>query len=1587
MKKPNGEFKMQLRSDEMSKQTDKLPSLEGASSLGKRKKTEKGKEKEEDTCSTSSTKSPRHTTRAANKKIIKEFLERNTQFNKGELQFNHESLALWLKQFKHNYHKEQVFIAGGAADLFALLSRLRLDTLGDEAFILIRPYIHTMVIYLRREKDGICCFLFDSQRWGMRYYPNRLIIEALIKYFPSNARIYLSGTEVQSQQIQRGCTEYSLTFLKYVAEYGNELFKFSRAHAIELKHHIDPKHVNKLINHYPWLLEDRIFMLRNHALPEKLLDQFQQALKTQAKYFKELSVLLKTEYTNEGELDWDKIYTTLDEVHGCLLTPSSYELTLYPFEIDLDKNVLIIQLPHGDHLYNNFLLYSNDLYPAFVSLNSISYLWSNELQVNYNSNIHILTFSLVDITRLPDILNKVPTNNYFSAHMRQRLALQVMKQQIIERLNDEIELQKIQVDARGGLDTRQAQLALRQLFSKYESTVYVPDFKMLGDEINLDELKNYLFIIFTLPINTEHQVAIWITSINDAYHVEIYDSLIDESNIRKAEELLRIKLHSMQPILFKEIMLPKLKQKNDWECGVYSIYALCKLANVRLPNADFMDFDNDTLNLSFLTRQYYFAFKLQEKLEEKNEIEELKNSQAKKALIEILSTQTNNIAIINQLIEFIKANHAYSPHELSAKYTGLYPGEEVGCYILSIASLYCDDSECLKDIITQILPYILFEVNAVLLNQMDLLCGYPLNTYLSEVNNIRQKFNLIKDIFNVYLINKESNPIEIINAILGGKLEFFDKESQKGFIEEINKIDENPAMQLVLLTRVIIKYFIKITSHLESEDSRLTVLNNEENLKLYQIIDEERGELIKKILGQAGLANVPKVTCIQLAKNNYAWHYIYNYVRSTDYFDGVEEERALELLNEILQLNCMQNTCAAAKKYLSLHNSKTFINFVMMIRPGINQIDVKRLLKQVPDHERAFLVKELASYVAYILDILHIIPIHQRVEVVNYFSPMEKVVESSRDLSYLITLLPEQDQLPFAIKFHQVCMDSREIAEIIKKLPPNAMLSFALVQIDNIFRSANSKTDFTVLLHFLHKRNPEICHQFIAACKHKITSYNQLALILHYLPPGLERLSFCLRIAQTIINNQSDQADYVEKGDISIACDPLKEFLLTENMISYAPASYRINISPLDVIIYYLGDYQQIFISKLSFKDFEQLLGIFKITQNVSLLNTIIIENIKLIFDKDSLNIFLQKLPRSSHDELIAAFHANKAEREQIRKAKKEQEGAELIDIRKLRIYFDCGYLKITPKNIELLLTEAKNHADLFQSYEGGILIKNWSPTDNSKLLLKLLFYFANVKKVRFQKCLVNDLPQIIRRPMQFYKQLEILNIKSCSLADDAIKSILHSISSQKKLIVKIHDFENDELLAKIHIKYPNIKILPCTDKVKLGNKKLYLAAKSGDRECQYHLGLAYFQSEWNQEKKWRKVKKWYERAGEQGSGEAYDRLGVIYLKGLGLWKECYEDAFKCFEIAANKGIPTSINHLGVMYFKGEGVERNIKKAFECFQKGAEHNNREAQYNLGIMYKEGCGVERDLKKAKALFKKALEQGHLQAGMQLNAIGR
>lgn len=133
-----------------------------------------------------------------------------------------------------------------------------------------------------------------------------------------------------------------------------------------------------------------------------------------------------------------------------------------------------------------------------------------------------------------------------------------------------------------------------------------------------------------------------------------------------------------------------------------------------------------------------------------------------------------------------------------------------------------------------------------------------------------------------------------------------------------------------------------------------------------------------------------------------------------------------------------------------------------------------------------------------------------------------------------------------------------------------------------------------------------------------------------------------------------------------------------------------------------------------------------------------------------------------------------------------------------------------------------------------------------------------------------------------------------------------------------------------------------------------------------------------------------YQKAAEQGSGNAINHLGEMYRYGWGVEVD-YDQAKRWYLKGVKSNYILSAHNIAEMYYLGEGVEKNYLVAFDWFQKSAAKNVSHSRYFLGKMYQQGLGVSQDITLANRLFYQAMDQKNQGAKFELgknmvNGIG-
>ena len=111
---------------------------------------------------------------------------------------------------------------------------------------------------------------------------------------------------------------------------------------------------------------------------------------------------------------------------------------------------------------------------------------------------------------------------------------------------------------------------------------------------------------------------------------------------------------------------------------------------------------------------------------------------------------------------------------------------------------------------------------------------------------------------------------------------------------------------------------------------------------------------------------------------------------------------------------------------------------------------------------------------------------------------------------------------------------------------------------------------------------------------------------------------------------------------------------------------------------------------------------------------------------------------------------------------------------------------------------------------------------------------------------------------------------------------------------------------------------------------------------------------------------KWYQKAAQQGMGEAQFALGYYYYKGVGVEQD-NRQALTWFYAAAKAGIANAQYMIGLFYQQGVAVSKDLKMAAYWYNQAALQGMENAQLMLGLMYAQGQGVPHDNKVAYAWF--------------------
>ncbi|HEY7459885.1 MAG TPA: tetratricopeptide repeat protein [Xanthobacteraceae bacterium] len=130
-----------------------------------------------------------------------------------------------------------------------------------------------------------------------------------------------------------------------------------------------------------------------------------------------------------------------------------------------------------------------------------------------------------------------------------------------------------------------------------------------------------------------------------------------------------------------------------------------------------------------------------------------------------------------------------------------------------------------------------------------------------------------------------------------------------------------------------------------------------------------------------------------------------------------------------------------------------------------------------------------------------------------------------------------------------------------------------------------------------------------------------------------------------------------------------------------------------------------------------------------------------------------------------------------------------------------------------------------------------------------------------------------------------------------------------------------------------------------------------------------------------RRAAYWYDLAAKAGDREAIYALGLMHLEGRGV-ERSREQAARRFREAAERGHPAAAYNLALLYLEGKAFPRDVLAALRWFRVGAEQDLADAQHALAILYKEGDGIQKDPHQAVRWLERAAKLDHVPAMVEL-----
>jgi len=1003
-----------------------------------------------------------------NRQQLIALLTENTQFGDNELVLNHEAIAIVVKHhLKDSFSTAPLFVLAGPEDLRALLPLLSLENEGQKASILIRPYIHSMTLIIRREKDGIKAFLFDSQAWGVRYYPNRLIIEALQQSF-STVQIILSSKAVQNQTDNRGCTGYALSVLESSVQHCDQLFD-------ELGELTLQK-----IDDYP-----NTFQLPPDQLPLSLgpLTKTENNTKNMDRLTM-LEAILEKYYSTNGHLDAEKVARTVKEMQGLpLFEQCAYISPMYPLTIDLEKQQIIVSFKNKDSLYGNFLIYSQQIFPGSVNLANSRFILSDattEITVNYEANCFKLTYSANNLAVLPHRLLE-NSKDLYKQHMRQELALHVFS----AYLTQEIELTKIfQNNGKGGFSPDQVQLILQHLLSKNRE-VYVPTMEELFSDAALPTVQAKS-MVFGFPANDHHQIAVWVdlNEAGKAMLATLYDSYDSQKIASVYSQKLQRCLGNSCPMHFAKSCYQQ--QVDKWSCGVHviaNLVYLCEPINKETSDKQHKPY----LDVRSKARTYYQAYQCQKKQDAQLSVIRQAAAQQNAELLHVLETAIahhDSFSALQNFLQYEKQcpQQDQSLTEILDRYRVKHPHDTAGRSILQLLSVYDEPVEARKKISAYLDLVVLSQSQSLIYDSSLTDFFFHFSQYMGVETKDFTKEQL-KSLLDILLSGKPTKEIlKIVSEVANVQIAKYISHVYSKQPISLPIIEHTTFLQHV--AQHIINLLGKLNTDKKIEQDRIAHEDELRKRDLNNKISE-----IKAILSQHLTLDCLNEDTIEALSSFTKYHFLCSFMNNKKFFPPeCSMEKKAEIVVFISKLSSYENPtfCQMLQQFPTMAGRELIQWYQHMIR---SPLELGKALDLLSSENQNYLLTWHKETIETLDDLSTILRGLSAENQLKFEEQYQDKIRNNHDRALILRSLSSENQLKFVEQYQDNIKNNHDRALILRSLSSENQLKFVEQYQDKIRNS----DDLVTILRGLSSENQL---KFVEQYQDKIRNSDDLATIL-----------------------------------------------------------------------------------------------------------------------------------------------------------------------------------------------------------------------------------------------------------------------------------------------------------------------------------------------------------------------------------------------------------------------------------------------------------------------------------------------------------